>query len=41
MKVRPLCIFLPNETQYMSFLTNYDKLLEKYNEIWEKSEIEQ
>ena len=41
-KVRPLCIFLPrmsaywrdfDESKYMSF---FDKLLEKENEIWEK-----
>ena len=45
-KNRPLCIFLPkmsayrrdfDETKYMSFLIKDDELLEKYNEIWEKS----
>ena len=44
-KIKPLCIFLPkmsayrkdfNETKYLSFLIKEDKLLEKYNEIWEK-----
>ena len=25
-----------NETKYMSFLTKDDKLLERYNKIWEK-----
>ena len=44
-KIKPLCIFLPkmsayrkdfNETKYMSFLTKDDKLLERYNKIWEK-----
>ena len=44
-KTKPLCIFLPkmsayrknfNETKYMSFSIKDDKLLEKYNEIWEK-----
>ena len=42
----PLCIFLPkmsayrkdfDETKYISFLIKYYELLEKYNEIWEKS----
>ena len=41
----PLCIFLPkisaywkdfDETKYTSFLINDDKLLEKYNEIYQK-----
>ena len=45
LKNRPLCIFLPkmnahrkyfDEIKYMSFLIKDDKLLEKYNEIWEK-----
>ena len=44
-KTRPLCIFLPktsayrrdfDKTKYISFLIKDDKLLEKYNEIWEK-----
>ena len=26
-----------DETKYMSFLIKDDKLLEKYNEIWEKA----
>ena len=43
--VRPLCIFLPKTSAYrrdfdktkcISFLINDEKLLEKYNEIWEK-----
>ena len=43
--IRRLCKFLPemstyrrdfNETKYISFLINYDVLLKKYNEIWEK-----
>ena len=33
-KIRPLCIF--DETKFMSFLKKYDRLLQKYNEIWEK-----
>ena len=42
--VRPLCVFLPkmsvyrtdfDETKYVPFLIKDDKLLEKYNEIWE------
>ena len=45
-KVRPLCILLPkmrayrrnfDDTKYMSFLIKDDKLLEKYNKIWEKA----
>ena len=45
LKNRSLCIFLPkmsayrksfDETKYMSFLIKDDKLLESYNEIWEK-----
>ena len=45
LKVLSLCIFLSkidayrkdfNETKYMSFLIRDDKLLEKYNEIWER-----
>ena len=44
-KIKPLCIFLPkmsayrkdfHEAKYMSFLTKDDKLLERYNKIWEK-----
>ena len=47
-KIKPLCIFLLKtsacgkdfkETKYMSFLIKDHKLLEKYNEIWEKVEI--
>ena len=43
--MKPLCMFLPkmsayrkdfNETKCMSFLTKDDKLLERYNKIWEK-----
>ena len=43
-KMRSLCIFLPKfsayrkafvENRYISFLINNNKLLEKYNEIWE------
>ena len=43
--IRPLCAFLPkkrsyrtdpDETKYISFLIKDDKLLKKYNEIWEK-----
>ena len=43
--MKPLCIFLPkmsayrkdfNETKCMPFLTKDDKLLERYNKIWEK-----
>ena len=45
LKILSLCIFLSkigayrkdfNETKYMSFLIKDDKLLEKYNEIWER-----
>ena len=45
-KVRPLRILLPimsayrrnfDDTKYMSFLIKDDKLLEKYNKIWEKA----
>ena len=44
-KMRPLCIILLkmgayrrdfDETKYISFLIKDDKLLEKYNEIWDK-----
>ena len=44
-KIKPLCIFLLkmsayrkdfNETKSLPFLIKEDKLLEKYNEIWEK-----
>ena len=43
-KMRSLCIFLPKlsayrkafvENRYISFLISNNKLLEKYNEIWE------
>ena len=45
-KTKPLCIFLPkmsayrkdfDETKYVYLLIKDDKLLEKHNEIWEKS----
>ena len=45
-KIRPLCTFLLkmsvyrrnfDETKDMSFLIKDDRLLEQYNEIWEKS----
>ena len=45
-KIGPLCIFLSkmnayrkdfDETKYMFFFRKDDELLEKYNEIWEKS----
>ena len=44
-QIRPLCIYLPkksayrsdfDETRYMSFLIKNYKLIENYNEIWEK-----
>ena len=44
-KIRPLCMYLPkmsacrrdfDETKCTSFLIKDDKLLEKYNEVWEK-----
>ena len=44
-KSKPLCVFLPkmttyrkyfDEIKYVSFLIKDDKLLEKYNEIWDK-----
>ena len=46
LKIRPLCIFLSKmsasktdfgKTKYISFFVINDKLLEKYNKIWEKS----
>ena len=43
LKDRPLCIFLPKMSRYKYikvnvclFLIKYEKLLEKYNEIWKK-----
>ena len=43
LKNRPLCIFLPTMSRYRYiklnvclFLIKYEKLLEKYNEIWKK-----
>ena len=45
-KNRPLCIVLPNlsayrrdfdKTRCMSFLIKFEKLLEKYNDIWKKT----
>ena len=45
LKNTPLCTFFPkvsayitdfDETKYMSLLMQDDKLLEKYNQIWEK-----
>ena len=47
LKNRPLCIFLPkmstyrrdfDKTKCMSFLIKNEKLLEKYYEIWKKSQ---
>ena len=46
-KIRPLCIFLPkmnayrrgfDRTKCMPFLVIEEKLFEKYNEIWKKSQ---
>ena len=43
--VRPLCVMIPkisgqrkdfDEARYMSFLIENGKLVEKYNEIWDK-----
>ena len=45
-EIKPLYIFAPkitayrkdfDETKYVSFLTTYDRLLEKYKEIWDKA----
>ena len=47
LKNRPLCIFLPkmstyrrdfDKTKCISFLIKDEKLLEKYKEIWKKSQ---
>ena len=44
-KIRPLCIFVPKRSSYrkdfdktkcMSFLIKYEKLSQKYNDIWKK-----
>ena len=46
-KIRPLCIFLPkmnayrrgfDRTKCMPFLVIEEKLFEKYNEIWKRSQ---
>ena len=45
LKNRPLCKFLPKMSRYRYiklnaclFLIKYEKLSEKYNEIWKKSQ---
>ena len=47
-KIRTLCIFLPkmsayrrdiDKTECLSFTIKYEKLLERYNEIWKKTTL--